>query len=177
MERIIKFRAKMTDSMAESVNCDGDRWVQGFYFEQLIGGKLVSIITDGAHEFEVDESTLGQFTGLKDKNGTEIYEGDIIKYYSLKYDSGRCGGEPFITSNIHPVEFENGVFFCSNSKYNPLSQIGLFDLKQVQFIMPIYDDIDKGPFLDCAGTCANEHIIGIEVIGNIYDNPKILNKA
>ena len=169
----------MTDSMAESVNCDGDRWVQGFYFEQLIGGEMYSLITDGviSHEFEVDKDTVGQFTGLYDKNNTEIYEGDIIKYYSLKYDSGRCGGEPFITSNIHPVEFENGVFFCSNSKYNSLSQIGLFDLKQVQFVMPMYDDIDKGPFLDCAGTCANEHIIGIEVIGNIYDNPKILNKA
>ena len=26
----------MTDSMAESVNCDGDRWVYGFYFKKLL---------------------------------------------------------------------------------------------------------------------------------------------
>ena len=77
MEENYKFRGKMTDSTAESVNCDGDRWVQGFYVEELRGGTIHPIITDGAFEFEVEKNTVGRYLGKRDKNNISYMQ--VIK--------------------------------------------------------------------------------------------------
>jgi len=78
------------------------------------------------------QGELMQFTGLKDKNGKEIYEGDIVKYM------------------VGPWEQICEVYFSD----------GMFKVKT--------DTL--------AWECGNDPVT-IEVIGNIYENPELLNEG
>ena len=83
--------------------------------------------------FEVDKETVGQYVGLKDKNGTEIYEGDIIKY------SHKAVGEI-----KREVRYKYGMYGIE----------GRHEGTQIPF----------------ANILGSER----EVVGNIYENPELL---
>lgn len=81
---------------------DNGEWVEGNLFVSdtdgrayiLSGTRIVTI------EWEVDPSTVGQYIDLEDKNGKQIFEGDIL---SLR------AGRP------HVVRFKNGAFILEDS--------------------------------------------------------------
>lgn len=65
----IKFKAK---------RLDGKGWIEGAPI--CINGKPYGIMIGEKESPDIDPSTICQFTGLKDKEGTPIYEGDIVIY-------------------------------------------------------------------------------------------------
>lgn len=98
-----------------------------------------------------EELVLMQFTGLKDKNGKEIYEGDVIRThaYNEKWNDGAIGW----------VEMREGEW-KSNwvqllAKSGERSELG-------------------GRDWICSGALFSDRETGIEVIGNIYSNPDLL---
>ena len=60
-----------------------NEWVYGYYVVLDSGFEMVECIWElGAERATpIDRSTLGQFTGLTDNKGDEVYEGDIVEYY------------------------------------------------------------------------------------------------
>lgn len=135
--RTIKFRGKT----------DSGKWCFGYFLHDGQRGRFV--ITDGLLEINrVNPDTVGQYTGLKDKNGKEIYEGDVLRSDEYPYS---CIGDKR-RDNYYAVVYycEEGACFGTVTAKNPSSDVGgISD--------GILDDVER------------EKMKNFEVVGNIHE--------
>lgn len=107
---------------------------------------------DDYEDFEYNDVTdnveVMQYTGLKDKDGKEIYEGDIVKIHKHNFDYG------FKKDEIGQIKFIDGAF-------------------------GFYREESKNEyyFNDLATESGYRELEYYEVIGNIYDNPELLEEG
>ena len=116
-----------------------DKWVEGYYKKNgkdvLIGEELRA----GTYHY-VDPASVGQYVNRTDKNGTRIFEGDVVQFYK------EINGETF--QGKYVVYYEDA--YCA---------FMLRDIEQKSY--PTDLPVEK-------------QCMDYEVIGNVYDNPELL---
>lgn len=154
MEDRYLFKAKRTDN---------GEWVQGALFDgesHCIIGQEVKFSPYTEHEckivgYEVNRNTICQCTGLKDKNGKLIWENDIVKKeFYIDYDS--VYQEEYVTSVI-------------SKKY-----VGTVKFEHFAWVVETFNDKLKCILPICELSEHSEDIKHFEVIGNVFDNPELL---
>ena len=135
----------MREILFRGKRLDNGEWVEGFYNHLPCGRfgadehMIQTVLENGkiGMLYDIDPSTVGQYTGLKDKNGKRIFEWDIAKVLQGK------------DKDIAYVGFENGAFMLYPKTGN------IYERTLWEYW---YNDWD------------------VDVIGNITDNPELLEK-
>ena len=148
--REILFRGKRTDN---------GEWIEGFYSAEEYDPYIEKIeyipriqIIGKCVNLGVIPETVGQYTGLTDKNGVRIFEGDILRGFEYPFCSN-INGEFNYFAEI--VWFDDSSAFGIYTFKNPKSNVRGISEGNTDYLE--YFNVDKW-----------------EIIGNIHDNPELM---
>ena len=94
----------------------------------------------------VKPETIGQYTGLTDKNGKKIFEGDIVTYDDAEADYEGYHDNVFLNCGEVGISAWDGIYFTN---------------RQTVEMSDLYE---------------SETMVDCEIIGNIHDNPELLEE-
>ena len=174
--REILFRGKRTDT---------GEWIEGYFCKTRESNTCYIAKSEGGDncneyfvDYEVTPETVGQYTGLTDCNGKKIFEGDIVKcrhYWQLsRY--------PHIDIDEETYFFEQkirGAYGKQKTESSGFSNYNYFYYRN--YAVEYYEK--KGEYRVRNGSCFNSltrnfiFVHDIEIIGNIHDNPELLERS
>ena len=145
---------KTTYCFDGSKECNADNEIHQIVFEQMTDWNLPNCHM----RVDVLPETVGEFTGLTDKNGKKIFEGDIVELFDMRGKIVQeCGAFGIATTQQidydlldSKIPFQNNAYFCFNDNF-----ISIWELW-----WNYHQD--------------DEPLEVAEVIGNIYDTPELL---
>ena len=152
----------MREILFRGKRLDNGEWVYGSFIQvEHEDGSFTTAIfqkKDAGGDAEVSPATVGQYNGLTDKNGVNIFEGDIVDLFGMKgkivQECGSFGIGFMKTIDYDLLEsqipFNNSANFCFNDNFISLWEV-FWNYEQ-----------DDNPLYE------------VEVIGNIHDNPELL---
>lgn len=146
---------------------DNGEWIEGYYCPCVFGRfpcRPAIIIKEDMdnghwHPVEIIPSTLRQYTGLTDKNGKKIFEGDILHFKAYRGGGFVC---PIGTDIYYRVLFGH----CNPDSDTLSEYVGFWALEKT------YDEDDLYECGNSINYLVDSH--GAYVIGNIHDNPELL---
>lgn len=156
MDREILFRGKRMDN---------GEWVDGYYFEREERSFIMTDTYPIDEEYnctpiriiavEVIPETVGQYTGLKDKNGKKIFEGDIAKYNTIAANERIVYGIVKYRSTYEQYRSHNPCGYIIDWQKN--NSTG----RTLREDLPFWCD----------------SMSNMEIVGNIHDNPELLEAS
>lgn len=154
MIREIIFRAKQAHN---------GQWMEGYFSKDYAGVAYITTL-DGVSTGVVDESTLGQYTGLTDDNGVKIFEGDVVECWD---DSADDPGWGLDRRHTGVIEYASPSFSLAIKTRFPNSISRTASRHEIDGSYP-----NMKTYLDRWVNAEN-----IEVIGNRFDNPELTEQA
>lgn len=147
MKREIKFRGKRPNS---------GKWIYGYPIKVDVFCYILNedYFTAPECSCEVIPETVGQFTGLQDKNGKDIFEGDIVASTCNKMKPKKDETDLFETPEFELKTFHNVIDWFNGVRISGWRIKGKGFQTQLKW-----------------STVGN---MNLKVIGNIYDNPELL---